>query len=134
MAKDLKRTRLGMDPGTAANRLVKDLLFDLAMKAGHKCFRCSGDLTRETFSIEHKESWLRAPEPAAAFFDLSNVAFSHLACNSSARHRTYSPCGTRPAYKRGCRCDQCRTAERNRVPKRTLSPAERHERYLKYGC
>lgn len=129
----LKQRLLGMNPGTAANRLVKDILFAFVQKDGGLCYRCGQPMTRETFSIEHKESWLRADNPEVVFFDLENIAFSHHACNSSARHRTFSPCGTRPAYKRGCRCDQCKEAERNRVPKRKLSTLERRERYLRTG-
>jgi hypothetical protein len=79
--KDKKIAQLGMDPATASHRLLKDLLFKLAIDAGHKCHHCRGDLTRETLSIEHKQPWLDSDDPKSLFFDLENVAFSHKACN-----------------------------------------------------
>jgi len=82
-----KHEKLGMNPSTAAHRLRVDLLFDLAVKAGHTCFRCSQPLTRETFSIEHKLAWQSAADPKASFFDLRNIAYSHLACNIGAAER-----------------------------------------------
>jgi len=77
-------SQLGMNPGTAQNRLKKDLLFYFAKKEGHTCFRCGGDLERKGFSIEHKTPWLDAPDPVDLFFDIGNIAFSHLSCNSGA--------------------------------------------------
>jgi hypothetical protein len=98
-----KHEKLGMNPSTAAHRLRVDLLFDLAVKAGHVCFRCGLSLTRETFSIEHKEAWQSAADPKAAFFDLGNIAYSHLACNTAASIRSNkvhaSPEARRIAYK-----------------------------------
>lgn len=86
---------LGMNQSTARNRLVKDTLFRLAIESGHVCFRCGKPLDRETFSIEHKESWLMSADPRAAFFDQENIAFSHQACNYAAggkgAARKYTP-------------------------------------------
>lgn len=83
-----KQEQLGMNPGTAAHRLTRDLLFAFAIDAGHKCFRCGEDLSRETFSIEHKVPWLHSDDPRAMFFDLNNIAFSHNLCNSASRRIT----------------------------------------------
>lgn len=84
MSKQKKTLQLGMNPSTASGRLNKDLLFDFISKADHTCFRCGGELTRDTFSIEHKETWLDSSDPVALFFDLDNIAYSHLSCNISA--------------------------------------------------
>ena len=65
----------------------------LALLLGHVCHRCGGELTRETFSVEHKVAWQSAPDPQAAFFDLDNIAFSHKACNQAemiSRRRKYA--------------------------------------------
>jgi hypothetical protein len=77
-----KHEKLGMNPSTAAHRLRVDLLFEFAIKAGHVCYKCEKPLTRDTFSIEHKEPWQKAADPKAAFFDLQNIAYSHMACNT----------------------------------------------------
>lgn len=79
--------QLGMNPGTASHRLVKDLLYDFVIKAGHKCHRCGKEMDRENFSIEHIEPWLHSPDPVALFFDISNIAYSHLRCNAAAGRR-----------------------------------------------
>lgn len=81
---DKKANQLGMNPSTASHRLVKDILFKFVIDSGHVCFHCGEDLTRETFSIEHMEPWLDTDRPAELFFDLSNIAFSHLRCNIKA--------------------------------------------------
>ena len=77
----------GLAPSTAKSRLDKDIMFTLATQAGHTCFQCGGNLTRETFSIEHKTPWLSADDPGFSFFDLNNIAFSHNLCNSTAAAR-----------------------------------------------
>lgn len=124
-----KHTQLGMNPGTASGRLVKDLLFKFAVEAGHKCHRCGGELVRETFSIEHKEPWLDSEDPVGLFFDLGNVAFSHLKCNVGASRRPNKGtgvCGTDASYTRGCRCQDCKTAHCATV-KRNNPPEKRRE-------
>ena len=77
-----KSAALGMRYSTANARLLRDLLFKFATGAGHVCFRCQKPLTRDTFSIDHKESWISAANPVEAFFNLDEIAFSHVACNS----------------------------------------------------
>lgn len=82
-----KHEKLGMNPSTAAHRLRVDLLFEFAVRAGHVCFRCQQPLVRDSFSIEHKEPWQSAIDPKAAFFDLGNIAYSHLLCNIGAAEK-----------------------------------------------
>ena len=79
-----KYAQLGMHAGSAQRKLDRDLLFDLVVKAGHKCFRCQLPLSRNTFSVDHKVDWLDSPDPKVLFFDLNNIAFSHLTCNKQA--------------------------------------------------
>ena len=88
-ANDNKTAKLGMALGTAAGRLRKALLFDFVCRLGlDTCFRCGGRIESvETLSIEHKEAWLFADDPLAAFLDLTNIAYSHLSCNAGAGRR-----------------------------------------------
>jgi len=82
-----KKLQLGMNPSTASARLTKDLLFKFVVEAGHKCHRCGGELTRETFSMDHKKDWLHSDDPVGLYFDLENIAFSHFVCNTEASTR-----------------------------------------------
>lgn len=85
MSKQEKKKQLGMDPGTASNRLVKDLLWDFIVKSGQDfCFQCGAQMERDNFSIEHKEPWLHSEDPLGLFFDLDNISFSHHSCNCAA--------------------------------------------------
>lgn len=128
---DKKKTQLGMNPSTASHRLVKDILFKFVQEAGHTCHQCAGELTRDTFSVEHKEPWLDSADPQGLYFNLDNIAFSHLSCNSKAARRDKLPCGTLASYNRGCRCDECRPC--NAESKRKYySTEKRKERYLKH--
>jgi hypothetical protein len=73
--------------GTAEAKLRKALLFKYVQLAGHDiCYRCSRKIENvRDFSIEHKSAWQSAMDPRSAFFDLTNIAFSHLSCNSGSR-------------------------------------------------
>ncbi|WP_414674526.1 HNH endonuclease [Luteibacter sp.] len=73
-----------MNVSTAANRLRSDLLFAFIKSAGHLCYRCGGELTRESFSVEHIRPWIDSGNAVDLFFDLNNIAFSHQSCNYSA--------------------------------------------------
>jgi len=88
----IKAEQLGMPHGTACGRLRKAIMFSLIQELGlDACYQCGhpiesvGDL-----SIEHKEHWLHSDDPVGKFFDLENIAFSHLICNSLARRRNGS--------------------------------------------
>lgn len=126
MADDKRSRLLGMSFMTARQRLDRDLLFAFATAAGHKCYRCGGELTRDDFSVEHKEHWTGASDPKAAYFDLSNIAYSHVHCNSkfSTRNREHS-------YAKGCRCDECKAEKRSY--RSEYSADKRRDRYEKYG-
>lgn len=84
---NLKKVELlGMAHGTANGRLRKTIMFMLAQRCGmDTCYRCADKIeTCEELSIEHKDEWERAADPVLAFFNLENIAFSHLACNIRA--------------------------------------------------
>ena len=105
---------LGMAFGTASARLRKMILLDLLKR--HKenvCYRCGLTIeSRLELSIEHKKPWLGVD--AALFWDLNNIAFSHMQCNASMpneQRRRELVHGTLSGYcYRGCRCQQCREA------------------------
>lgn len=77
----------GMPLGTAAGRLRKQILFELARRLNlDTCFRCGNQIDSvDELSIDHKVSWGDNHE---LFWDLENIAFSHLRCNSLASDRT----------------------------------------------
>ena len=126
---------LGMPFGTAMNKLRKALLFRMAQQLNlDQCYRCGNKINFvNDLSIEHKDSWQQADDPIKSFFDLDNIAFSHLRCNSVAGGREggqhfftghipwntgkRTPHGTFTRYNsHGCRCEQCKQA--NTIEKR----------------
>lgn len=85
---DVKAAQLGMPIGTASNRLRKALLFD-ALKRHEEniCYRCGTEiLAVEDLSVDHKKPWLHVS--SALFWDIDNIAYSHLSCNSAAGTRS----------------------------------------------
>lgn len=76
-----KNATLGMSHSTATNRLRKMVLFRQLNKCGDNiCIRCG--LVIETvneLSIEHIKPW--EGRSSDLFWDLDNVAFSHVSCN-----------------------------------------------------
>ena len=82
--------QLGMPRGTAANRLRKLVLFDVLKRHNENaCYRCSEIIeSAEQLSIEHKQPWEHVD--ARLFWDLDNIAFSHLSCNSAAGRKGLS--------------------------------------------
>ena len=88
MLKETKDKLLGQSFGSASNRLRKTILYSMLCGKVYDpdCFRCGQQIDSiEDLSIEHKVPWQSAPDPQASFFDLENIAFSHLSCNSGAR-------------------------------------------------
>ena len=128
-----KQEQLGMNPSTASNRLVKDILFKLITDAGHVCFQCGKPMLRSNFSIEHKTPWIDSNDPVGLYFDLNNIAFSHLKCNvEAARPKQPPACGTASRYSKGCRCDKCRVAHAEQA-KRSYTPEMRSAKYRTTG-
>jgi hypothetical protein len=85
-----KDGQLGVAYGTACNRLRRLVLFKLVVECKRDiCYHCGKAIEFvDELSIEHKIPWLDSEEPEKLFFDLDNIAFSHLACNSAAARRT----------------------------------------------
>lgn len=109
-----KSQQLGMPIGTASHKLRKSIMFDLLKQLNKNfCFQCGTEIESvNELSIEHKIPYLDSDNPKELFFDLDNIAFSHLSCNCSAGRKI---CGrTHGLYatynNAGCRCDECTKA------------------------
>lgn len=91
--------QLGMPLGTAANQLRKRVMFHLAARLGENvCLRCGAVIeTADDLSLDHIQPWLDA-DPAL-FWDLDNLAFSHLRCNTAAGRHSRQPTGLEPPNK-----------------------------------
>ena len=118
-----KTKQLGMNFSTAQGRLRKNVMFALMIRCGlNNCHQCGEKIENpEDLSIEHKIPWLDSEIPRKLFWDLDNLAFSHLSCNSAASKRPKGKTkhGTINAYERhGCRCDQCCVAKSIKNSKR----------------
>lgn len=111
-----KTEQLGMPIGTASGRLRKSLILKLLKEANQNiCFQCGGEIVSESeLSIEHKIPYLDSEDPVKLFFDLENVAFSHLICNTRASRKVIGKHPSINSYKNGCRCDECREVEKFR--------------------
>lgn len=97
-----KSEQLGMPFGTASNRLRKLVLFELLRKYSENvCFQCYRTIeTVEDLSIEHKVPWLdNNPD---LFWDLDNVAYSHISCNIGAARRPNKKEGQGPEGTMWC--------------------------------
>ena len=111
-----KVEQLGMPFGTACNKLRKMVLFRLLKQFGlDTCFHCSSPIeTVDDLSMEHKVPWLdNDPE---LFWDLDNIAFSHVSCNYSAASRPTKKIGKGPEGTLWC--GRCRSyLSENMFPK-----------------
>lgn len=72
---------LGIPFGTAQSRLSRMIMFDLLQRLDEDdCFRCGEKIANiKELSVEHKLPWRDDPE---LFWDLDNIAHSHISCNS----------------------------------------------------
>ncbi len=137
MSNETKSRALGINFGTASNQLRKLILFNLLRRLHlDRCFRCSKIITDSgDLSIEHKESWQSADDPKVAFFDLHNIAFSHLRCNSGAAESAKESCPDGHPYdemntRRRQNGDRtCRTCERFSDQRRRPQRREQQRRY-----
>lgn len=74
--------------------------------------------TVEELSIEHKTPWLNSNNPKELYFDLNNIAFSHLSCNIGARRNKETKHPSVYAYLKGCRCLECTKLNSDKQKKR----------------
>lgn len=99
---DEKSRQLGMPFGTANARLRKQILFALTVK--HKenlCYRCHKWINHiSEFTIEHKSPWLHIS--TELFWDLENIAFSHLYCNVSSARKPWGKRANAPKDMHWC--------------------------------
>ncbi len=124
-----KDTLLGESHGAATHRLRKLLIFTYAKRCGDlDCFQCGKPIESiDALSIEHKKPWMQAEQPRMAFYDLDNIAFSHLRCNIGAatpvnkRHLT-------PEDRR-----QAKNKSQRESKKRLYTPEKRRRDYLEKG-
>lgn len=124
-----KHYQLGMNPSTASNRLIKDLLWDFVVKTGKcLCFKCGKEMTRETFSVEHILPWLDSADPVGLYFDIANISYSHRVCNISAARK--------PNKLNLSKNERGAINQRNSWNRLTKDEqkAKRREKYLKYDC
>ncbi len=86
-----KAKLLGKSFGAANSQLRKALLFELAKRLDLvSCYRCGVEIVDiNDFSVEHKEAWAGAEDPVKVFFDLDNIAFSHIRCNVAAAYKPH---------------------------------------------
>ncbi len=127
---DIEKSRqLGMPYGTATGKLRKLILFHLLKKHNENvCFQCGKEIeTVDELSMEHKKPWLH--ESSDLFWDVENIAFSHLHCNLSTTRPPLHPRpkikvlihGTTACYRHSnCRCKLCKksNAEKSRLYRR----------------
>jgi hypothetical protein len=114
--------QLGMSYGKACSILKKTILFTLLRIYNlNYCFHCKEEILNiKDLSIEHKISWLdNRPE---LFWDLNNIAFSHLSCNCSKANKEamkkYIKHGSSRYNVHGCRCKICKEYKRKQNAKR----------------
>lgn len=76
-----KSEKLGINYSTASAKLRKQILFKLVQQCNlDECFKCKTKIENlEELSIEHKLNWY--VNGVEYFWDLDNIAFSHLKCN-----------------------------------------------------
>lgn len=79
--------KLGMNHTTASRKLLRMILFNILKKHGENvCCKCGLEIIDiNRLSVEHKIPWLN--NGIHLFWDLDNIAFSHIKCNIS----TYAP-------------------------------------------
>ena len=88
-ANEKKSKQLGLNYSTAQHRLRKKIFFMLIQRLKlDECFQCNNLIVEiDDLSIEHKKPWLDVD--TRLFWDMGNIAFSHIGCNSSAAR--YNP-------------------------------------------
>lgn len=99
-----RKEQLGMPYGTASNKLKKMILFKLLVHVGaHNCFVCGDEIgSVEELSIEHIEPWEGRPDGVEKFWDLDNIAFSHVGCNRPHNYRNGNPRNEAPEGMAWC--------------------------------
>lgn len=126
MSNETKAAQLGMPFGTACGRLRKIVLWSLLKKHNENlCFRCGQEIeTVEDLSLEHKQPWEGVS--VALFWDLENIAFSHLICNIKGARKPW-------AYATEEERRAAILAGYQRTNAKRYTPQKRHDQYLRTG-
>lgn len=124
-----KADQLGISYGAASNKLRKMVLFQLLTELNRlSCFQCSLIIqTIDELSIEHKRPWLDSEDPINAFFDLDNIAFSHMSCNSGAARKT-----NKKYFTNESRIEASRKIQRD-LNRKHYTTEKRRKRYTETG-
>jgi hypothetical protein len=85
--------------GTRVSGTNRTIFYLLSTIKHTKCYRCKQELSAEDLSIDHIQDWFNSENPKEMFFDLENIAFSHLRCNMSARKTSSKVIGKTTGYK-----------------------------------
>ncbi len=131
--KDERHRQLGMNPSTAASALKKDIMFSLIKRLDEDiCYQCGKRIeTVKELSVEHKTPWLHTENPKETFFDLGNIAFSHLSCNSRAAR---SPTRGTTKYPELIGASESRSPSKvANDRRRTYCPKKRKAQYKRTG-
>ena len=130
-----KLEQLGIPIGTASNRLRKSIIFMLLKKLNlNFCYQCGGEIESERdLSVEHKEGWIDSEDPMKLFFDLDNIAFSHLSCNckDGGKFKKGVKHPSHRAYSEGCRCQDCKDIKAANMREYRLKTYITDESYLR---
>jgi hypothetical protein len=121
-----------MPYGTATQKLRKMILFKLVQELDLDwCYQCGNKIENiKNLSIEHKKPWLDSDNPIENFFNLNNIAFSHLKCNISAARQTRTlKHPSLEAYYQGCRCPKCTEIQRIHIQEYRKGRKERDPMY-----
>ena len=124
---DEMKRQLGMNPSTASNALKKEIMFSMAKELGRDtCFQCGETiLDVKSFSVEHKTPWLHTDNPKETFFDLNNIAFSHMSCNARA--------GRKPTKKYYTDTERNKAKRESEKRTRVYDPEKRKAQYTRTG-
>jgi hypothetical protein len=84
-----KNEQLEMPYGTARNKLNKAIMFEMMKRCNMDiCHQCGNKIENvDELSVEHKTPWLDSGKAIELFFNLENIAFSHLSCNCAASRK-----------------------------------------------
>lgn len=127
------KSLLGVSLSTAVTKLTRDIIWMFLERVGEtRCYVCGKEMSRDTFSIEHKTPWMNSEDPVGNFWNLENISFSHRKCNIP----NYVPKkevvhGTSTGYSHyKCKCELCKEAfskqqKRNYYRRKAIEQAKR---------
>ena len=127
---DKKSKVLGIPYGTAQNKLRKMVLFHLLKRYKENvCFQCGKPIeTVDELSIEHKKPWLN--ESVDLYWDMNNIAFSHLHCNCGAAQVVLKKVGPEGTYW----CSECKQFVSSALFGKFSNAPERSVRKVRRMC